>query len=147
MLRTITGKWTDKLYISEGSGSKELFLDVNAEPICAKIVQPEQVQDECESRRLWAPVAQCIRTRNYDQAQEEKTKVEESQRRLARLRSEGVISWHPKFFTLEDSGFWNFVDHHMLDEPAERLRAHLQAILDRRDYNFKGHGPMPSDVE
>lgn len=142
VLKTITGKWCDKLYISEGASttSKELFLDVETEPICSKTVSPESDQDELESRRLWHGLTKALKERDYNKASAEKNKVEDSQRRLAKLRTESGISWHPKFFNYETCGFWNFSDRHVLTESKETLVAHLEAIMKRRDFDFKTGG-------
>lgn len=145
----ITGKWCDKLYISDSASSsdKQLFLDVENEAICPKIVAPESEQDELESRRLWRGLTQALKERDYDKALEEKHKVEDSQRGLAKLRTEAGISWHPKFFYYRPDGFWNFTDHHVLDEPKEVLVKHLEAVMSRRDFDFKSGGKKPESGE
>jgi hypothetical protein len=126
------------MFISDScSKDPTLFLDVNAEPICPKIVEPEEEQDDFESRKLWCHVAQAIKERDYGKAQEAKSAVEETQRRLARLRSEDGISWHPKYFSPQPDGFWSFVDQHMLDESTETLKAHLEALIKRHDFDFR----------
>ena len=147
-VKVITGKWCDKLYIADSASSseKELFLDVESEAMCPKIVAPENDQDELESRRLWKGLTKALKERDYDKALEEKHKVEDSQRRLAKLRTESGISWHPKFFNYQRDGFWNFADRHVLDEPKEALVKHLEAVMNRRDFDFKCGGNSPVEI-
>ena len=139
LLKIITGKWCDKLYIADPSDpeKKELFLDVENEPICQKIVSNEKDQDHLESRKLWAELTKYLKRRDYNSASTAKTNVENAQRQLARLRTESGISWHPKFFTYQNDGFWHFVDKNFITESTEKLTDHLHDVMSRRDFNFK----------
>lgn len=139
LLKTITGKWCDKLYISDASNTdeKQLFLDVIAEPICPKIVASEKFQDSLESRRLWSELTRFIKRRDYNSASVAKEKVEESQRHLTRLRTEAGISWHPKFFSYHTDGFWHYVDHNFISESSSTLEQHLEEVMARKDFDFK----------
>jgi hypothetical protein len=139
LLKIITGKWCDKLYIADPSNpeKKELFLDVENEPICPKIVTKEQDQDNLESRKLWVDLTKSLKCRDYNSASEAKAKVENAQRQLARLRTESGISWHPKFFSYHSDGFWHFVDQNFINETTEKLTNFLNDVMSRRDFNFK----------
>ena len=88
-------------------------------------------------------MTKALKERDYSKALDEKHKVEDSQRRLAKLRTESGISWHPKFFNYQRDGFWNFADRHVLDESKELLVEHLEAIMNRRDFDFKSGGTSP----
>jgi hypothetical protein len=139
LLKIITGKWCDKLYIADASNPeiKTLFLDVENEPICAKIVSNESEQDELESRRLWSDLTKFLKRRDYNLASVAKTKIEESQRQLARSRAESGISWHPKFFSYHTDGFWHFADHNFINENYAQLTERLNEFMCRRDIDFK----------
>lgn len=139
MLKIITGKWCDKLYIADPSNpeKKDLFVDVENEPICPKIVADEKDQDSLESRKLWTELTKSLKRRDYNSASAAKANVENAQRHLARLRTESGISWHPKFFTYHTDGFWHFVDKNFIIESAGNLTDHLNDVMSRRDFNFK----------
>lgn len=139
LLKTISGKWCDKLYITDSSNTeeKQLFLDVMAEPICPKIVSNEKDQDSLESRKLWSELTRYIKRRDYNSASIAKERVEEYQRRLTRLRTEAGISWHPKFFSYHTDGFWHFVDHNFISESSTILKQHLEEVMFRKDFDFK----------
>lgn len=139
MLKTITGKWCDKLYIADSSSpnEKELFLDVMNEPISPKIVANEKEQDSLESRKLWSELTKSIKRRDYNAASVAKSKVEDTQRHLTRLRTEAGVSWHPKFFSYHNDGFWHFSDHNFISESSEKLVKHLQDSMSRKDFDFK----------
>lgn len=139
LLKIITGKWCDKLYIANPSNpdKKELFLDVENEPICSKIVPNESEQDSLESRNLWKELTKALKRRDYNTASAAKTKIEDAQRQLARLRTESGIRWNPKFFTYNSDGFWHFVDKNFITESTYKLTEHLDEAMSRRDFNFK----------
>ena len=109
------------------------------EPICPKIVANEKDQDSLESRKLWSQLTKSIKRRDYNAASIAKSKVEDAQRHLTRLRTEAGISWHPKFFSYHNDGFWYFVDHKFISESPEELDKHLQDSMSRKDFDFK-HG-------
>lgn len=139
MLKIITGKWCDKLYLSDPSNLelKELFLDVGTEPICKKVVAKKRDQDAFESRKLWSELTKFLKKRDYNSASAAKSKVEDAQRQLARLRTESGIIWHPKFFNYYSDGFWYFIDKNYLSESPSQLTLHLNEVFSRRDFDFK----------
>ena len=141
LLKIITGKWCDKIYIADASNpdKKELFLDVMNEPICPKVVASEKEQDSLESRKLWSDLTKYIKRRDYNSASVAKSKVEDAQRHLTRLRTEAGISWHPKFFSYHSDGFWHFFDHNFIAESSDKLVQHLHDAMFRKDFDFK-HG-------
>lgn len=98
-LYEISGKWTDKMYIKNlSTGHKSLFLDVNvAAPLKPK-VRPIIEQGEFESRRLWEKVTTALGQRNHEVATDEKFKIENYQRELAKKRLEDNVEFHPKLF-------------------------------------------------
>ena len=139
MLKVITGKWCDKLYIADPSNleGKVIFLDVITEPICKKVVAKRRDQDAIESRKLWFELTKCLKKRDYNSASVAKSKVKDAQRQLARLRTESGIIWHPKFFNYNSDGFWYFIDKNFLSESSSQLTSHLDEVFSRRDFDFK----------
>jgi hypothetical protein len=63
---------------------------------------PEAEQEENESRRLWSKVTAAIKRNDQDAATDEKNKVEEKQRDLARQRDESGEKWSPKYFAVKN---------------------------------------------
>lgn len=138
LLYTITGKWSDEMFIQkQGNKEVESFLNVHTLPIQPKIVANEVDQDDFESRKLWSKVTKAILSRNLDLATEEKTKIEDDQRSLCKLRAEDGVDWHPRFFVSSDEENWHFVDRHILEESPEKGVEHLREIYNRHPFNFK----------
>ncbi|MCO5571905.1 hypothetical protein L7F22_025654 [Adiantum nelumboides] len=59
----------------------------------------ESEQDEFESRRLWSKVTEGIKEKNLEKATENKSAIEEAQRKANREREEKGETWRPKLFT------------------------------------------------
>ena len=55
-------------------------------------------QGEYESRRLWKPTVDALAKRDHTVATDEKFKIEDEQRDLAKKRLEDGVEFHPKFF-------------------------------------------------
>lgn len=72
-VQSFEGQWTGTSHV--GSSKGPLFLDT-ATPKEEVTVAPIEQQGEWESRKLWASVAQGIRTGNYDAAGRDKSKLE-----------------------------------------------------------------------
>lgn len=84
---TLSGKWSDRSYYTKsGSSAKELLFDAEAEPMAKRVIKPISEQQEIESHRLWGPVTEALRAKNYTLANTEKTKIEEWQRKLRKER-------------------------------------------------------------
>ncbi|KAG5460835.1 MAG: hypothetical protein BJ554DRAFT_7069, partial [Olpidium bornovanus] len=97
ILSELSGKWTDVMYIKRG-GQQEVFFDAHDTPICAKIVAREDQQHWNESRKLWSKVTAAIVSRNLELATEEKSKIEDAQRHVAKEREAEGIDWKSKYF-------------------------------------------------
>ncbi|KAI9208664.1 uncharacterized protein BJ171DRAFT_211736 [Polychytrium aggregatum] len=106
ILYKISGKWSEVIFISavgkKGCQAEQVLFDVSKEKCSAKIVQPECEQEEFESRRLWSRVTKAIGARNMDDATDEKTAIEDNQRRAGKERTVEEIHWQTRFF--EPSG-------------------------------------------
>ncbi|KAI9099390.1 hypothetical protein DFS34DRAFT_69019 [Phlyctochytrium arcticum] len=108
VLHTLGGKWTDQVYCTKGSSSeKTVIFDAHAAKICPKQVEPEEEQEEFESRRLWANVTKAILAKSIDEATTEKTAIEDNQRRIVKERQANDVAWEPRFFRECDEE-WRF---------------------------------------
>ncbi|KAG7196153.1 uncharacterized protein KQ657_000165 [Scheffersomyces spartinae] len=106
-LFTITGKWNDVMEIkNHKTGKITTFYDTNNSLTHKPKVRPEDEQAHNESRKLWGPTIKALARRNHTEATDEKFKVEDEQRSLAKKRIEDGVEFHPKFFqpiTLSDT--------------------------------------------
>lgn len=98
-LFTITGKWNDVMEIKEHkTGKTTVFYDTNTSIIHKPKVRPIEEQADNESRKLWGPTIKALAKRNHTDATDEKFKVEDEQRTIAKKRIEDGVEFHPKFF-------------------------------------------------
>ena len=56
--------------------------------------------------RLWKKVAEAVKNSDHKTATDEKTKIEDNQRRLCKLREESKIQWVSRFFEKNSDGEW-----------------------------------------
>lgn len=103
----ITGKWNDIIYIrnlKEKNGSKQVFFDTNdAQPSKPKVRSLEE-QGKYESRKLWKSVTDALSKRDHILATNEKLKIEDHQRILAKKRLEDGVEFYPKLFKRSNPG-------------------------------------------
>lgn len=102
----ITGKWNDVIYIRnlrDKSPKAVLFNTHSATPL-KPAVRPLQEQGKFESRRLWKKVTDALAVRDHAVATEEKFKIENQQRVLAKKRIEDGVEFHPKLFKSASPG-------------------------------------------
>ena len=99
----LSGFWHEKMYIKDlATGKKELFFDAStAKPTLPKS-RPISEQGPRESQRLWQPTTQAIKKADQRVATDEKSKIEDEQRREAAER--GEEAWKPKLFRPAPSG-------------------------------------------
>jgi len=100
-IQTYEGQWTGVSHVVGGK-FPTVFLDTSA-PKEEVTVKPVDEQGEWESRRLWAKVAQGIRTGNYDEAAKEKTRIENEQRQRRKDETASGTGWELVHFTHVDS--------------------------------------------
>lgn len=104
-LYTISGQWSGKSYITEGSSSskkEELFFDALALEPEVLIVKPIEEQHDLESRKVWKNVAEAVRAGDYDLIHKEKSLIEEAERQKRRDEQLAGISWKQRFFEQVD---------------------------------------------
>ncbi|ORZ07875.1 hypothetical protein BCR42DRAFT_149251 [Absidia repens] len=109
LLYDISGSWTSELFIKPIKNKvKEPLFTVKGAVIHPKIVEPESVQEENESRRLWSKLTAGLRTNDLDGATEAKTVVENQQRQERQEREKKGDHWTPRFFDLQENGDYQF---------------------------------------
>ena len=96
-LYELSGLWHGEMFIKDlATGKKEVLFDATrAKPSIPKS-RPLDEQAPRESQRLWATTTQAIKKADHRGATDEKTKIEEEQRREAAERGESA--WQPKLF-------------------------------------------------
>lgn len=125
-----------------------LFFDAK-HPICLKTVAPISEQNRTESRRLWQAITEAIIAKDCCKASEEKHKLEEEQRHLAKVRSENGLDWQPNFFRRQHDGQWVLIEKNLytailssflltacyrFNEDRETLLKHIDELLRRHDF-------------
>lgn len=97
----LSGRWSNQSYYTKtGSSTKELLFDAEDEPMAERKTPPLEEQTEIESHRLWGPVTEALKEKNYSVANEEKSKIEDWQRRIRKDRELNLTEkFHPKLFT------------------------------------------------
>ncbi|KAK5130269.1 hypothetical protein LTR08_002270 [Meristemomyces frigidus] len=98
-LYELSGFWHGQMYIKDlSTGKKELFFDAStAKPTFPK-ARPLSEQGPKESQRLWDPTVRAIKKADQRVATDEKSAVEDDQRREAAERDE-AHPWQPLLFT------------------------------------------------
>ncbi|GAB7365118.1 hypothetical protein MBLNU230_g6207t1 [Neophaeotheca triangularis] len=96
-LYELSGFWHGQMYIKDlATGKKEMFFDAEtARPSMIK-ARPLEEQAERESQRLWDSTTKAIRKADHRMATDEKSRIEDEQRREAADR--GDKPWQPKLF-------------------------------------------------
>lgn len=93
----LSGFWHGQMHIKDlSTGKKELFFDAStAKPTFPK-ARPLSEQGPRESQRLWDPTVRAIKKADQKVATDEKSKVEDEQRKEAAER--GEEEWQPLLF-------------------------------------------------
>ena len=82
---------------SSKATNKILFC-ASSEPILHKLANSECHQEEYDSRSLWHNVTKAILRKDLDCASDEKSAIEENQRRLSKERQDRGNLWEHRFF-------------------------------------------------
>ncbi|KAI9351949.1 hypothetical protein BD770DRAFT_445695 [Pilaira anomala] len=98
---SLSGRWSnDTYYTKTGSSSKELLFDAEAEAMAERKTPPLDQQKEIESHRLWGPVTEALKSKNYSVANAEKSKIEDWQRKIRKEREMHIIEkFKPELFS------------------------------------------------
>lgn len=103
----ISGKWNDIIYskdLREKNAKKKVLFDANKSTPLKPKVRPLEEQGEFESRRLWKQVTDALAKRDHTIATDEKFKIENQQRILAKKRIDDGVEFHPKLFREANPG-------------------------------------------
>ncbi|KAJ3225065.1 hypothetical protein HK099_007440 [Clydaea vesicula] len=107
-LFNLSGKWSEVIYYQKTNWpNKEVLFDVSTSKIHKKIVAPEEEMNEFESRLLWTKVTKAMFAKDLDTATEEKSKIEDQQRRVVKNRTGNGTKWENQFFELNNDE-WKF---------------------------------------
>ncbi|CAO3631778.1 unnamed protein product [Cunninghamella blakesleeana] len=100
----ISGRWSHQSYYTKPSTDastqqkKELLFDAEEEPMAERVTVPIEEQAEIESHRLWGKVTAALKTKDFQTANAEKSKIEEWQRGVRKERAEKNEVWTPSLF-------------------------------------------------
>lgn len=96
----ISGKWNDIIYIRDlqKKAPKTVLFDASKAAPLKPLVRPLEEQGNFESRKLWKKVTDALAARDHATATEEKFKIEDYQRTLAKKRAESGSPFLPKLF-------------------------------------------------
>jgi hypothetical protein len=126
------------------TGKKEMIFDASHAKPSPIQTRPLEEQGERESQRLWHSTVEAIKRADQNTATEEKSKIEDEQRREAAARGEGNV-WKPKLFQAAPSGDeesldWILSAHVDGSAPAEKQIEQILAIADILPGQNKGSG-------
>lgn len=114
-LYTITGKWNDSMQLEDADGKTTPFLDTSKVLIFSPKVKTLDKQHPYESRKLWNSTLQALDKKDHNWATEEKSKVEDEQRMIAKKRQETGEVFTPKLFKPTDSPDLPFIVNTQID--------------------------------
>ncbi|ROT36765.1 Oxysterol-binding protein [Sodiomyces alkalinus F11] len=99
ILYELSGLWSGEMFIRDvKTGVREMFFNALEAKPSNPLVRPIEEQGDRESQRLWQKTTQAVRDRDHDLATDEKTKVEDRQRRERESRLRDGVEWHPRLF-------------------------------------------------
>lgn len=104
-LYELTGHWNTEMFIKDlTTGKKELFFDALHSKPSFPLSRPLEEQDARESQKLWNTTTQAIKKADQKTATDEKSRIEDEQRREAAEREKADIQWAPKLFRVAPPG-------------------------------------------
>jgi len=106
----LSGLWNEQMYAKNlKTGKKELLFDAAHSKPSFPQSRPLEEQGPTESQRLWDSTTRAIKKADQKVATDEKSKIEDEQRRIAAERGENHV-WQPRLFRPAPEG-----DEHNLD--------------------------------
>lgn len=134
VLYTLSGKWNGTMEIEDAvNKTKEVFYDTSKAQIVKPQVKSLEEQLPNESRKLWRETLMALEDQNHALATDEKYKVEESQRQLAKERSENGEEFTPAYFESTSSEELPFTIKAEIDiahDDPEKIVASLLDVYD-----------------
>lgn len=137
-LGTIEGHWDREIWYrdrKQQEGVRELLWcptpDIRSKRLVRYTV-PMESQDEFESERLWRHVSEAIFRQDQIAATDEKTILEEAQRKGAKERAAKMEDWIPKYFIQDpQTGEWiyRYADNRPWDPRTDVLQYERDYIV------------------
>ena len=131
-LYELSGFWNGPMHIKDlATGKKEILFDATHAKESPVLSRPLSEQQARESQKLWDSTTRAIKKADQRTATDEKTRIEEEQRKEAAERGDEV--WEPKLFKAAPPGDeekldW-IIDAHVDDDgPAEKQIKQILAI-------------------
>ncbi|XP_064480394.1 oxysterol-binding protein-related protein 8-like isoform X2 [Ornithodoros turicata] len=119
-LLTFDGHWDSEIFIRDKrTGEEHLFWNPTPEIRSQRLKRytvPVELQEEFESERMWQHVSAAILKSDQVAATEEKTLLEEAQRKGAKERQARMEKWMPRFF-VQDLLLGDFIYKHADSRP------------------------------
>ncbi|ELR05004.1 hypothetical protein VC83_05109 [Pseudogymnoascus destructans] len=155
VLYELSGMWTGEMDIKNvATGKKEVLFDALKTKPTPPLVRPLEEQGERESQKLWHRTAQAVIARNHEVATDEKTAVEDMQRREAAARLADGVEWRPRYFrevrtgpgeSEEGEEGLDWILNADIDgaTPAEKAKQILAVIPILPGQNFEEPMPIP----
>ncbi|KAF2755250.1 putative oxysterol binding protein [Pseudovirgaria hyperparasitica] len=98
-LYELSGMWTGEMFIKDlATGKKEPLFDATHAKETPPLVRPIDEQGDRESQKLWAKVTKAIKEKDQDIATDEKSRIEDMQRKEAAERNSKGVDWKPSLF-------------------------------------------------
>lgn len=153
VLYNISGKWNEVMYCKNlSTGKTDTFYDTSKSVRYLPKVRPLEEQFEYESRKLWGPTIKGLSERNHQLATEEKFKVENEQRELAKKRLESGVEFHPRLFRAvddkdmgnEDLEFMIYKNFDLKEDPEVLTEKVFESVPILPGQSPKGEFNMPA---
>ncbi|CAF1326772.1 unnamed protein product, partial [Adineta ricciae] len=107
VIYTFSGHWDDEITIvDKATNAKSVFWKVTQSVVNSRLkryVVPLEQQQDNESEKLWQRVTIAIKQNDQVSATEEKTIIEDEQRRQIKERKATGTEWHPRLFNIDPS--------------------------------------------
>jgi hypothetical protein len=151
-LYELSGFWHGEMFIKDlATGKKEMIFDATHAKPSPIQTRPLEEQGERESQRLWHNTVEAIKRADQSTATEEKSKIEDEQRKEAAARGEGNV-WQPKLFQAvpagdEESLDWILSAHVDGSAPAEKQIEQILAIANILPGQKKGQEAPAQKIE
>uniref|UniRef100_A0A4X2KWT7 Oxysterol-binding protein n=1 Tax=Vombatus ursinus TaxID=29139 RepID=A0A4X2KWT7_VOMUR len=145
VLASLDGHWDREVYINDPkNGTTDVFwnptVDIRRQRLKRHIVLFEE-QTALESERLWQHVTSAINKGDQVKATQEKSVLEEEQRRRARERQEAFLEWKPLLFLRDPSSQeWHYKYEDL--RPWDPLTDIAQFEQDGRLQTMGRHTPL-----
>nr|XP_020826447.1 oxysterol-binding protein-related protein 5 isoform X8 [Phascolarctos cinereus] len=145
VLASLEGHWDREVYINDPrNGTADVFwnptADIRRQRLKRHIVLFEE-QTGLESERLWQHVTSAINKGDQVKATQEKSVLEEEQRRRARERQEAFLEWKPLLFLQDPSSQeWHYKYEDL--RPWDPLTDIAQFEQDGRLQTMGRHTPL-----